>query len=402
MTAKPYNNRPAKPDAGNPPPPAEGEAASPAKPEAERQHPKAVESDNRLKKAYGDLRPRGGGVDRSRLAEPSGRTKSLPDGEAVVPSAAAETAAKPGEAEPKRKKVDAGAAAKKSDADTRPKKTDAKAGSDSDSVRLKDSDPEGKGAKKADPEAEDDDSVRDVLWTKTRAGDRNAYEALVDSYLPLVKVTVSRMAINLPTFISREELYSAGCVGLVSAVERYDPGRDARFTTYAITRIRGAVLDELRSHDVLGRVVRDRVNRIERVEAELLSANSLATPEEIAEAAGLTMDEYWDAEMGAQAAKRVSLSDTGGASGRRSLEDVLLSNRDDYPGARLEAEEILEVVMGLLTEKEKQLVVMYYEEELTLKEIGDVLKVTESRVCQIHAAMLQKIRKKLEKMGIPV
>ena len=257
--------------------------------------------------------------------------------------------------------------------------------------------------KKPEAEETEEDAVRAELWAKTRAGDRDAYEALVDSYLPLVKVTVSRMSINLPSFISREELYSAGCVGLVSAVERYDPGRDARFTTYAITRIRGAVLDELRSHDILGRVVRDRVNRIERVEAELLSSNAVVTPEEVAEAAGLTMNEYWDAEMGAQAAKRVSLSDTSNGSGsRRSLEDVLLSNRDDSPGARLEAEEILEAVMGMLTEKEKQLVVMYYEEELTLKEIGDVMKVTESRVCQIHGAMIQKIRKRLEKMGIPV
>ena len=248
----------------------------------------------------------------------------------------------------------------------------------------------------------DDDAVRAELWTRTRAGDRDAYEALVDSYLPLVKVTVSRMSINLPSFISREELYSAGCVGLVSAVERYDPSRDARFTTYAITRIRGAVLDELRSHDILGRVVRDRVNRIEKVEAELLSRNSVVSPEEIAEAAGLSMDEYWDAEMGALAAKRVSLSESPGGSGRRSLEDVILSTRDENPGSRLEAEEILEIVMESLTEKEKQLVVMYYEEELTLKEIGDVMKVTESRVCQIHGAMIQKVRKRLEKMGIPV
>lgn len=258
------------------------------------------------------------------------------------------------------------------------------------------------GKKNGNGESEED-AARAELWIKTRAGDRNAYEMLVDSYLPLVKVTVSRMAINLPSFISREELYSAGCVGLVSAVDRYDPSRDARFTTYAITRIRGAVLDELRSHDILGRVVRDRVNRIERVEAELLSRNSVASPEDVAAAAGLSMDEYWDAEMGAQAAKRVSLSESSNSSGgRRSLEDVILSTRDDNPGARIEAEEILEIVMGTLTEKEKQLVVMYYEEELTLKEIGDIMKVTESRVCQIHGAMIQKIRKRLEKMGIPV
>ncbi len=248
----------------------------------------------------------------------------------------------------------------------------------------------------------DEEANREEPWAKYRAGDREAYEALVDSYLALVKITVSRMAINLPSFISRDDLYSAGYLGLVSAVDRYDPSREAKFSTYAITRIRGAVLDELRSHDILGRVVRDRVSRIEKVESELLSKSSFASPEDIAEAAGLSMDEYWDAEMGAQAARRVSLSDSRMGGGRRSLEDVLLSSRDDNPGSRLEAEEILEKVMEMLTEKEKQLVVMYYEEELTLKEIGELLHVTESRVCQIHGAMIQKIRKRLAAMGVPV
>ncbi|MDR1534935.1 MAG: FliA/WhiG family RNA polymerase sigma factor [Planctomycetota bacterium] len=247
-----------------------------------------------------------------------------------------------------------------------------------------------------------EDAAREELWNKFRAGDRESYESLVDSYLPLVKVTVSRLAINLPSFVSREELYSAGCLGLISAIERYDPGRDARFTTYAITRIRGAVLDELRSHDILGRVVRDRVNRIEKVESELLSRGSLAPPEEVAAAAGLSLDEYWDAALGAQAARRVSLSEISDSEGRRrSLESALAANHNP-PGARLEAEEIIRLVMEMLTDKEKQLVVMYYEEELTLKEIGALMKITESRVCQIHGAMIRKIRKKLEKMGIPV
>ena len=261
----------------------------------------------------------------------------------------------------------------------------------------------GRPCRKADSELPDEEALKSELWKRTRAGDRDAYEELVDGYLPLVKVTVSRMAVNLPSFISREELYSAGCLGLVSAVDRYDPGRDARFTTYAITRIRGAVLDELRSHDVLGRVVRDRVNRIEKVESELLSRSLSASPEDVATAAGLSMDEYWDAEMGAQAARRISLSDSSASeSGYHSLADAILASRDDNPGARLETEEIVGMVMDMLTDKEKQLVVMYYEEELTLKEIGELLKVTESRVCQIHGAMIRKIRKRLEKMGIPV
>lgn len=255
---------------------------------------------------------------------------------------------------------------------------------------------------RAGQETGEDDPVKAELWKKYRAGDRQAYEDLIEAYMPLVKITVSRMAINLPTFISRDELNSAGNLGLVSAVDRYDPGLDAKFSTYAITRIRGAVLDELRSHDVLGRVVRERVNRIERVEAELLSSNKSAAPEDIAAAAGLTMEEYWDAEMGAQAAKRISLSESSDSEGRRSFSDLLLPAEEGNPSARMEAEEILKLVMEMLTEKEQQLVVMYYEEELTLREIGDIMHVTESRVCQMHTAMIQKIRQRLQKMGIPV
>lgn len=259
----------------------------------------------------------------------------------------------------------------------------------------------------SDDAAETDDldgseNRQEELWKRYRAGDRDAYEALVDSYLPLVKITVSRMAINLPSFISREDLYSAGCVGLVSAVERYDDSRDARFTTYAITRIRGAVLDELRTHDVLGRVVRDRVNRIERAEADLMRHGNVISPEDIAAEAGLSMEEYWDAEIGAQAAKRISLSDTGPGGNRRSFEDLLLDGRETNPGSRLEAEELIALVMDMLTEKEKTLVVLYYDEELTLKEIGDLLHVTESRVCQMHGAMIQKIRKRLAALGVPL
>ena len=97
------------------------------------------------------------------------------------------------------------------------------------------------------------------LWRRYRSGDQTAYDELVEAYLPLVKVTVGRMALTIPSFISREELCSAGAMGLLSAVRRYDPSREAKFTTYAITRIRGAILDELRQRDVLGRVTRERV-----------------------------------------------------------------------------------------------------------------------------------------------
>ena len=244
----------------------------------------------------------------------------------------------------------------------------------------------------------DDDALR-PLWDRHRAGDRAAYEALVEAHLPLVKATVGRLVMNVPPHISREELYAAGCYGLVSAFDRFNPDREAKFSTYAVIRIRGAVLDELRSHDFLGRAARDRLTRIARAEAELRQQESRADPESVAAAAGLSMDEYWEAELSAQAARRVSLSDVS-ANGRQSLEEILASRRDDRPDRQLETAELVRQAVDLLTDREKILVSLYYGEELTLKEIGEVMGVSESRVCQMHTAMIKRLRSRLGDLGL--
>ena len=241
------------------------------------------------------------------------------------------------------------------------------------------------------------------LWKKYRAGDRSAYEQLVEAYLPMVKITVGRIAVTIPTYIDREELYSAGCMGLLSALERYDQEREAKFTTYAMTRIRGAIIDELRSHDMLGRITRDRVNRISAAEQELANSGKDATDEEIAEAAGLTMEEYWDAESGKQATKMVSLNSTPGRSDDEDTafaELLAVKRRDSSPGHAMETAEIIDLIYSMLDEKEQLLVVLYYNEGLTLKEIGAVMKVSESRVCQLHSAMVAKIKRNMLKKGI--
>ncbi len=243
------------------------------------------------------------------------------------------------------------------------------------------------------------DQNQEELWKRYREGNRAAYEQLVESYLPIVKVTVGRMAMTVPSYVSREELYSAGCVGLVSAIERYDPDREAKFTTYAITRIRGAILDELRHHDVLGRVTRERVTRIQRAEAELHQRGEELYDEAVAREAGLSMDEYYDAERGLMTARQVSLSEVMD-DGEHTLADLLSSQQERHPGHEIEMEEIVDVVYDMLTEKEQLMVVLYYREELTLKEIGEIMQVSESRVCQIHSEMVSRVRKKLKKIGV--
>lgn len=246
----------------------------------------------------------------------------------------------------------------------------------------------------------DDDAQRAAWWSRYRAtGDRPAYEALVDAYLPLVKSVVGRMAINLPSHVSREDLYAAGCMGLVTAVERYDPEREARFSTYATIRIRGAIMDELRAHDFLGRGARERVQKVERATAELRRRNVDPDPERVAAEAGLSMDEYWDAELEARASRRVSLSATT-PDGRSTLAERLADPDRRGPSARMEAAELVNLVKNELTPKERQLVILYYDEGLTLKEVGQVMGVTESRVSQIHTAMTSRIRRKMESMGL--
>lgn len=238
------------------------------------------------------------------------------------------------------------------------------------------------------------------LWRRFRTGDRAAYEALVSHYLPMVKVTVGRMSINIPSYIDREDLYSAGCMGLLAAIERYDPLREAKFTTYALTRIRGAIIDELRHHDQLGRVTRDRVNRIHDARRELANNGEEASDERLAEVAGLSLDEFWDAEIGLQTVRMVRLNESS-EDENNSFADILVNRRDNNePGHEMEMTEIIEQIYQMLDEKEQMLVVLYYREELTLKEIGQVMKVSESRVCQMHTAMANKIRQRLEKKGV--
>lgn len=238
------------------------------------------------------------------------------------------------------------------------------------------------------------------LWERYWQGSHEAYSQLAEFYLPIVKITVGRIAMNLPPHVEYEDLYSAGCMGLLSAIERYNPQSGAKFQSYAITRVRGAVIDELRQHDILGRIVRDRISRIHHAEVALMGQNADCTSEEIAEEAGMTMDEYCDALRGERASHMVSLSEPV-EDGQHTLGEILSARPDFSDGlSQLEENEILERVEDILTEKEKLLVVLYYHEELTLKEIGEILEVSESRVSQLHAEMIARVRRQLQRIGV--
>jgi RNA polymerase sigma factor FliA len=236
-----------------------------------------------------------------------------------------------------------------------------------------------------------------ILWNAhLQHGSAAARESLVRRYIHLVRVTAGRIAIHLPSHIMEEDLYSAGALGLLGAVDRFDPKRDVKFETFAITRIRGAILDELRQMDILGRGTRERIVKIRTAETAMREEGADMSLGAIAARTGLSEDEILDSERALRTANIASLDETRDEDGHTGA--GLLPDRVEFnPTAGLELQEMREVVDTVLDKREKLLVAMYYHEGLTLKEIGEVMSITEGRVSQMHTAVLKKLRWSLEK-----
>jgi RNA polymerase sigma factor FliA len=223
---------------------------------------------------------------------------------------------------------------------------------------------------------------------------------LIEEYLPLVHHVLGRLTIHLPQTLDREDLFEVGVLGLMQAAQTFNPARGAAFKTHAYTNIRGAILDEIRKHDPIPRSRRDRVkllNDVERRLAEKLGRP--ATPEELATEAGLTIDQVEESLVNAHGAVVLSLEEQQGDEGDGlSLTSCLRLPHSDDPSniaARAELKEQLAVAIQGLPERERHVIVLYYAEGLRLKEIGAVLGITESRVCQLHARAILKLNQQL-------
>jgi RNA polymerase sigma factor for flagellar operon FliA len=237
------------------------------------------------------------------------------------------------------------------------------------------------------------------LWLGYHAGrSREAYDRLVEHYLPLVKVVAGRLALHLPSSVREEDLYSAGCVGLLSAVENFDPARDVRFETYALGRIRGAMLDEVRKSDwtprSVHRTVREMSEVVRRIENE---TGREARASDIAAALGISVEEYHRAIADAASCRLFSFDQMGSSDD----DGPVAHARDDNPGPQDDLEEedfrkALGTAIEGLPEREKLVLSLYYDDELNLREIGAVLDVSESRVCQIHGQALVRLRARME------
>jgi len=242
-----------------------------------------------------------------------------------------------------------------------------------------------------------------TLWTEfRRSGDRKVRDRLVLTYAPLVKFVAGRVGAGLPSHVDDEDLISYGLLGLMRAIERFEPEREIKFETYAIPRIRGAIIDELRAMDWVPRSVRGRARDIERAIADLEARLGRApTDEEIAEKLGVSHDELEESLGEISRSSVVALDELWTVSSGGdpvSLIDTIEDTQGPNPQAALAETELKEAIgeaLARLPEREKLVVTLYYYEELTLREIGEVLGVTESRVSQLHTKAILRLKASL-------
>ncbi len=225
-------------------------------------------------------------------------------------------------------------------------------------------------------------------------------EKLVLIYLPLVKAAALRLKHSLPQAVQVDDLESAGVRGLLQSVEGYDPERGIRFESYASLRIRGAMLDGLRELDWLPRSLRGKVKSLERAMGSCeVRLGNIPEDEDVAQEMGLSLAEYHELLEEVGSIQIVSLdTEPAQAEGEGSFHDVIPDADYENPLVKIEREEQRRQVMEWLQELPEQMrrvMVLYYYEELTLKEIGQVLSLSESRVCQIHSAAIHSLRARL-------
>ena len=242
-----------------------------------------------------------------------------------------------------------------------------------------------------------------ALWVQYRkTADPALRDRLILTYAPLVKYVAGRLGSGLPAHVDEGDLVSYGLLGLIGAIERYEPDRDVKFETYAIARIKGAIIDELRALDWVPRSVRSRAREIERAVGELESKLGRApNDDEIAGKVGITTGELEDSLTEISRTSIAALDElwTVSAGGDQiALIDTIEDESGPDPQSALSQTELREAIgeaIARLPEREKLVVTLYYYEELTLREIGEVLGVTESRVSQLHTKAILRLKSRL-------
>jgi RNA polymerase sigma factor for flagellar operon FliA len=243
------------------------------------------------------------------------------------------------------------------------------------------------------------------LWRRYKDDrDEKARERLVLAYAPLVKYVAGRMSSGLPSHVEESDLISYGLLGLISAIERFEPEREIKFETFAITRIKGSIIDELRSLDWVPRSVRTKAREIERMNAKLEhKLHRAPTDKEMAEGLEVTVEEFQESLVRISNSSVVALDElwtVSDSSGDQvSLLDTIQDPQAADPATEMDTTEMkdrLADAIARLPEREKLVVALYYYENLTLREIGEVLGVTESRVSQLHTKAVLRLKSRLQ------
>jgi len=244
------------------------------------------------------------------------------------------------------------------------------------------------------------------LWRRCKEeGDDRARERLVVAYSPLVKYVAGRMASGLPSHVEEADLISYGLLGLIGAIERYDLEREIKFETFAVSRIKGAIIDELRSLDWVPRSVRARARDIEKAHTKLENnLHRAPSEEEMAKELGISEEDLRDGLLEIANSSILALDDlwtvADPAGGQISLLDTIRDPNAIDPQAEIDAAELkdrLAESIESLPDRERLVIALYYYENLTLREIGEVLGVTESRVSQLHTKAVLGLRTHLQK-----
>jgi RNA polymerase sigma factor for flagellar operon FliA len=229
-------------------------------------------------------------------------------------------------------------------------------------------------------------------------------EQIVLEHTPLIRYIVNRIAVRLPSHIDLDDLHNTGVIGLMDAIEKYDPEKNCKFKTYAEFRIKGAILDQLRSLDWVPRSVRQKSRRLERAYGEVEQRlGRSASDDEVADSLGLQIDKFHELMNQVRGISLVNLEEIRGTNsdGDRTgtFADIIEDVNSENPFASLKLAEMKQAIahtIGALPEKERLVISLYYYEDLNMKEIGGILGITESRVCQIHTKAVLRLRAKLK------
>lgn len=243
------------------------------------------------------------------------------------------------------------------------------------------------------------DVARKKLWEEyTRLKTSKLREKLILEYAPLVKLVAGRLSMYLGYNVEYEDLVSYGIFGLIDAIDKFDMDKEVKFETYASLRIRGAILDQIRKMDWIPRTIRQRQKQLDNAMKELEQANKRPPSDaELARHLGITEDELLEWQSQVKADNIISLNEYV-EQGNDIKADKSKGAAFDTPESVVEKSELKKVLseaLELLTEKEKKVILLYYYEELTLKEISHILEVSESRVSQLHTKALQKMKTKM-------